>query len=101
MKNITIALSLAATVFAAGAASAQESAEYSGYTGFVATATRAQVQAETRLAIQRGEISDGEQYPASLVERVPAAKTRAQVKAELIAYRKTHPEVSDDVSVVQ
>jgi hypothetical protein len=101
MKNIAIALSLAATVFAAGAASAQDSTEYSGYNGFVSTATRAQVKAETRLAIQRGEISDGEQYPVSLVERAAVAKTRAEVKAELAAYRKTHPEVSDDVSVVQ
>lgn len=101
MKTIAITLSIAATLFAAGAASAQESTEYSGYNGFVSTASRAQVQAETRLALQHGEISDGEQYPATLVERVPAAKTRAEVKAELIAYRKTHQEVSDDVSTGQ
>jgi hypothetical protein len=29
------------------------------------------------------------------------AKTRAEVKAELAAYRKTHREVSDDIVTVQ
>ncbi|WP_195763643.1 DUF4148 domain-containing protein [Duganella guangzhouensis] len=100
MKNF-IALSIAGIAFAAITASAQESIEYSGYNGFTSTTTRAQVKAETRLALQHGEISDGEQYPNVPVQHAPAAKTRAEVKAELSAYRKTHPEVSDDVSVVQ
>lgn len=96
MKTIAIAIAL----FASATVSAQEATEYSGYTGFVSTTTRAQVQAETRLALQRGEIRDGEQYPAPRVEQAPAAKTRAEVKAELVAYRKIHVAVSDDVAVV-
>ena len=41
MKNLAIALSVA-TLFASAAVSAQEvSGEYSGYTGFVSTKTRA------------------------------------------------------------
>ncbi len=90
MKNIAIALSLTALfATAAGAASADE---YSGYTGFVSTKTRAQVQAETREAIRLGEIRSGEQYPDASVERTAApSKTRAQVKAELAAYRQSHP----------
>jgi hypothetical protein len=101
MKTVAIALSFAATLFAFGTASAQESTEYSGYTGFVSTATRAQVEEATRLAIQRGEVSDGEQYSAVLAQPAAAVKTRAEVKAELVAYRKTHPEVSDDISVTE
>ena len=100
MKNIAIALSVA-TLFASAAVSAQESTEYSGYSNFVSTKTRAEVKAETLAAIQRGQLRDGEQYPGPFQDVAPAAKTRAQVKAELLAYRKTHPEVSDDVSVVQ
>ncbi|WP_229262407.1 DUF4148 domain-containing protein [Duganella guangzhouensis] len=99
MKNLTIALSIAAAVFASSAVSAQESAEYSGYTGFVSTKTRAQVQEELHLAQQRGEIRDGEQYSEFKVDAAPA-KTRAEVKAELAAYRKTHAEVSDDVAAL-
>jgi hypothetical protein len=64
MKNLTIALSIAAAVCTSFAVSAQERAEYSGYTGFV------------------------------------SAKARAEVKAELAAYRKTHAEVSDDVAAL-
>ncbi|NVM78577.1 hypothetical protein FHW83_004405 [Duganella sp. SG902] len=98
MKNLVIALSVAA-LFASAAVSAQETAEYSGYDGFVSTKTRAEVKAETLAAIQRGELRDGEQYPDPRVGQPPAqAKTRAEVKAELAAYRKTHKEVSDDVA---
>ncbi|WP_167761461.1 DUF4148 domain-containing protein [Duganella callida] len=99
MKNAAIALSLVAAVFASAAASAQESVEYSGYTGFVSTKTRAEVKAELRLAQQRGEIAVGEEYP-QLKEEVAPAKTRAEVKAELAAYRKTHPEVADDITTL-
>lgn len=101
MKNIAIALTLTA-LFAtvAGAASAQE---YSGYTGFVSTKTRTQVQAETREAIKLGEIRSGEQYPDTAVEQTAVKpKTRAQVKAELAAYRQAHPNAADrsaDISV--
>jgi hypothetical protein len=98
MKNLAIALSVAA-LFASAAVSAQETTEYSGYTGFVSTKTRAEVKAETLAAIQRGEVRDGEQYPDPRVGQ-PAvqSKTRADVKAELAAYRKNHKEVSDDVA---
>lgn len=99
MKNLTIALSIAAAVFASATVSAQESVEYSGYTGFVSTKTRAEVKAEYLQAQQRGEIADGEQYPEPQVNAAPV-KTRAEVKAELAAYRKTHAEVSDDVAAL-
>ena len=90
----TIALALAAALFATTAvsASAQEtSAEtYSGYTGFVSTKTRAEVKAELRLALQRGTartigllakalqqgVEDGSvvitQHPESLAQRLYA-----------------------------
>jgi hypothetical protein len=97
MKNLAIAFSVA-TLFASAAVSAQE---YSGNTSFVSTKTRAEVKAETLAAIQRGELRDGEQYPAPSPALAPEAKTRAEVKAELAAYRTTHSEVSDDVTVVQ
>ncbi|MRW93196.1 DUF4148 domain-containing protein [Duganella sp. FT80W] len=100
MKNIAIALSVATALFASAAASAQVSEEYSGYTDFVSTKTRAEVRAETLAAIQRGEIRYGEQYPDFSADEAPvAAKTRAEVKAELAAYRKTHPAVSADIDV--
>ncbi|TFW15996.1 DUF4148 domain-containing protein [Duganella callida] len=98
MKTIAIALSVA-TLFASAAVSAQET-DYTGYTGFVSTKTRAEVKAETLAAIQRGEVRDGEQYGAP-VQAAPVAKTRADVKAELAAYRKTHKEVADDIVSVQ
>lgn len=96
MKTTALALSLAAAVFASSAASAQE---YSGYTGFVSTKTRAEVQAELRQAQARGEIVFGEQYPEPRADAAPG-KTRAEVQAELAAYRKTHPQVSDDVAAL-
>jgi Skp family chaperone for outer membrane proteins len=90
MKNIAIALSL--TTLLATAAGAASADEYSGYTGFVSTKTRAEVQAETREAIKLGEIRSGEQYPDTSVEQhFVQPKTRAQVKAELAAYRQAHP----------
>ena len=97
MKTAAIAFSIA-TLFATAAVSAQE---YSGNTDFVSTKSRAQVKAETLAAIQRGEVQDGEQYSSPSLGLTPPTKTRAEVKAELAAYRKTHQEVSDDVTVVQ
>ena len=90
----TIALALAAALFATTAvsASAQEtSAEtYSGYTGFVSTKTRAEVKAELRLAQQRGEVVSGEQYPGAVLDSATQqGKTRAEVRAEALAWAKT------------
>jgi len=82
MKTITIAVS-AAILFASAAVSAQEN--YSGYTDFVVTKTRAEVKAELVVALQRGEVASGEQYPNVLFDAAPQGKTRADVKAELIA----------------
>jgi hypothetical protein len=98
MKHIIIALSVAATLFATGASSAQESTEYAGNHYFASTQTRAEVKAETRLAIQRGQISTGERYGDIAEAVTSSSKTRAEVKAELVEYRKTHPEVSDDIA---
>jgi hypothetical protein len=135
MKTIALALSVAA-LFASAVASAQESTEYAGYTGFVSTKTRTQVLDELRQARQNGEVRDGEQYPWPVAEAAgpgktrgevraetlaaiergevrygeqypdfqsnvapQQSKTRAEVKAELAAYRKTYPAVSDDIDV--
>jgi hypothetical protein len=57
------------------------------------------VKAELRVAQERGEISVGEQYPQPKEDASPA-KTRAEVKAELAAYRKTHAEVADDITTL-
>jgi hypothetical protein len=97
MKTIAIALSVA-TLFAAATVSAQETA-YTGYTGFVSSKTRAEVKAETLAAIQRGEVRDGEAYGQFPTNVQPQPKTRAEVKAELAAYRKTHKEVADDAAL--
>ncbi|WP_373991940.1 DUF4148 domain-containing protein [Duganella sp. BuS-21] len=99
----TIAIALAATLFVSVAASAQSTEDYAGYSNFVATKTRAEVKAETLAAIQRGELRSGEQYPGAEFA-VPAgqtSKTRAEVKAELAAYRNLHRVVTDDIATGQ
>lgn len=95
MKTIALTLSVAA-LFASATVSAQET--YAGYTGFVSTKTRAEVKAETLAAIRRGEVRDGEQYPGPAAEQPAAkAKTRAEVKAELAAYRQNKPSLSVEI----
>ncbi|TFW15995.1 DUF4148 domain-containing protein [Duganella callida] len=97
MKNIAIALSVAA-LFASAAASAQENVAYPDTGAIVSTKTRAEVKAETLAAIQRGEVRDGEQYGQFPTDVRAQSKTRADVKAELAAYRKTHKQVPDDTA---
>jgi hypothetical protein len=99
----TIALALsAAALFASAAASADDklpSAEtYSGYTGFVSTKSRADVQAELRAALQRGEVVSGEQYPERVFDAA-TGKSRAQVRAELAAYRRDHRDLNGEASL--
>lgn len=66
---------------------------YAGtYFETVSTKTREQVKAEVLLARQRGELVDGEQYPAQPVDTGAQGKTRAEVRAELAAYRATNPD---------
>jgi hypothetical protein len=100
MKTIAIALSIAA-LFASTAASAQEqlpfAETYSGYTGFVSTKTRAEVRDELRLALQRGEVVSGEQYPERVLDAA-THKTRGQVRAELAAYRGSRPGQDSEVA---
>lgn len=100
MKTVAIALS-AAALFTSAAVSAQESDNFLNEIASVSTKTRAEVKAETLAAIQRGELRDGEQYPNPAVGQPLVQRTRAEVKAELAAYRKTHKEVSDDIVSVQ
>jgi len=100
MKTIAVALSVAA-LFASAAVSAQESDNFLSEIASVSTKTRAEVKAETLAAIQRGELRDGEQYPNPAVGQPVVQRTRAEVKAELAAYRKTHRVVSDDITAVQ
>jgi len=96
MKNLTIAITVSvAALFASAAVSAQETQEYSGYTGFVSTKTRAEVKAETLAAIKRGELRDGEQYPGPAISQPVPTRTRAEVKAELAAYRKDNKQLSE------
>ncbi|MYM67711.1 DUF4148 domain-containing protein [Pseudoduganella sp. FT55W] len=96
----TIAFVLSAALFAATAATAQEIGEYSGNTSFVSTKTRAEVKAETLAAIQRGELRDGEQYPDPRVGQPEVkAKTHAEVKAELAAYRSEHKGAVQDTAL--
>lgn len=112
MKTLAIALS-AATLFASAQVSARQPGEvprihvsaastgnlyasgelYSG-THFetVSTKTRDQVRDELRIAQQRGELAVGEQYPF-IAEAAPGqGKTRADVLAELAAYRLASPD---------
>lgn len=115
MKTIALVLSAAAMLSTAGVSAAAPSAAaaavhadhvtvvaegsaitsgelYSG-THFqtVSTKTREQVRAEVLSARERGELVAGEQYPYT-----PAAqgqgKTRAEVQAELAAYRLANPD---------
>lgn len=58
----------------------------------VSTKTREQVKAEVRLARQRGELLDGEQYPPQTFTPGEQGKTRAEVRAELAAFRVTNPD---------
>lgn len=97
MKNVFLPLIFSAATSSAGITFAQDVGEYSGYTGFVSTKTRAEVKAELLQAQQRGEIAHGEQYPKLEADAGPG-KTRTQVYEELVAYRKTRPVVSDDVA---
>jgi hypothetical protein len=62
---------------------------YQGYTGFVSTKTRAQVQEEFRDAQRNGEIFAGEAYPGPLVAF--SLKTRTRIVAELKDYRASGP----------
>jgi len=109
MKNIAIALSVAATLFASAAVSAQETTEYSGYTGFVSTQTRAEVQAAARQALQNGDIVGGEAYPGPVAAAAGPGKTRAEVKAAtLLALQRgeirsgeQYPDFSNDVAPVE
>ena len=59
----------------------------------VSTKTREQVKAEVLIARQRGELVDGEQYPPQLTGTGEPGKTRAEVRAELAAYRVANPDV--------
>lgn len=61
---------------------------------WVSTKTREQVKAEVLLARQRGELVDGEQYPRPVTDTGAQGKTRAQVRAELAAYRVANPDAS-------
>ena len=63
------------------------------------TKTRDEVRAELRLAQQRGEIASGEQYPRFETEAVVPAVTRAQVRAELAAYRQANPHLVGEASL--
>ena len=63
---------------------------YTGYTGFVSTKTRAQVKTELREARRRGQIYDGEAYPGPL--NAVSTKSRMQVLTELKDYRAKYPQ---------
>ncbi|GGY26202.1 DUF4148 domain-containing protein [Pseudoduganella albidiflava] len=112
MKTLAIALS-AATLFASAQVSAQQPGDvprihvsaastgnlfasgelYSG-THFEteSSKTRDQVRGELRIAQERGELVAGEQYPF-VAEAAPGqGKTRAEVQAELAAFRLANPE---------
>ena len=65
----------------------------------VSTKTRDEVRAELRIAQQRGEIASGEQYPRFETEAVAPAITRAQVRAELAAYRQANPLLVGEASL--
>jgi hypothetical protein len=79
------------TAFAAGDSPYGE--RYAG-TRFetVSTKTREQVKAEVLIARQRGELVDGEQYPLPVASTGKQGKTRAEVRAELTAYRVANPD---------
>lgn len=124
MKTAAIALSVAA-LFASAAVSAQDVtpltraqviAEYRAavadgngpllgeqYPGSkvesASTLTRQQVAAELRVARERGEVLDGEQYPVVAADVGGEAKTRAQVRAEFAAYRVANPKLYDEYSL--
>ncbi|QBE63707.1 DUF4148 domain-containing protein [Pseudoduganella lutea] len=59
----------------------------------VSTRTRDQVRAELRVAQQRGELAVGEHYPFVMDDAPGQGKTRAEVQAELAAYRLANPDV--------
>lgn len=67
--------------------------QYAGNTfETVSTKTREQVKAEVLIARQRGELVHGEQYPAQPIDTGAQGKTRAEVRAELVAYRAANPD---------
>ena len=119
MKNAAIALLSSSAVYAQEAPQltrAQVIAEYKAavaaglapnsgelYAGSipeaVSTKTRDEVRAELRLAQQRGEVVSGEQYPQFPTEAAAPAVTRAQVRAELAAYRQANPNLVGEASL--
>lgn len=64
----------------------------------VSTKTREQVKAEVLLARQRGELLDGEQYPPQVSATSDQGKTRAEVRAELAAFRVTNPDTYSGIN---
>lgn len=83
------------TAPAATAGNAAYGEQYAGTTfEWVSTKTREQVKAEVLRARQRGELVDGEQYPQPVTGTGEQGKTRAQVRAELAAYRVANPDAS-------
>lgn len=58
----------------------------------ISTRTREQVKAEVLIARQRGELVHGEQYPPQVVDSGEPGKTRAEVRAELAAFRLANPD---------
>jgi hypothetical protein len=70
---------------------------YPGEQKFVSTKTRAEVIEETRVALARGEITYGEQYPASPATN--SVLTRAQVKPELAAAKRSNKYFRDELPV--
>jgi len=76
------------------AADVPQSGELYSGTRFEVTSsrTRDQVRAELRTARERGQLAAGEQYPFVPDDAPAPGKTRADVLAELAAYRVTNPD---------
>jgi hypothetical protein len=83
MKTLITAVALTLTTFASFA---QEVTRAPEIENFVSTRTRAEVQAELKIAMAAGNLhAQGEITRAPEIEAFIAARTRAQVKDELMA----------------